>query len=39
VSWYNAAGGTALFESNPIERCFRDVRATTQHIGTQASNF
>lgn len=36
---YNAAGGTALFESNPLERCFRDVHATTQHIGTQASNF
>jgi indole-3-acetate monooxygenase len=36
---YNAAGGTALFESNPLERCFRDVHATTQHIGTQAANF
>jgi alkylation response protein AidB-like acyl-CoA dehydrogenase len=36
---YNAAGGSALFENNPIERCFRDVHATTQHIGTQASNF
>ena len=36
---YNAAGGTALFESSPIERCFRDVHATTQHIGTQAVNY
>jgi indole-3-acetate monooxygenase len=36
---FNAAGGTALFESTPLERCFRDVHATTQHIGTQASNF
>jgi indole-3-acetate monooxygenase len=36
---HNAAGGTALFESNPLERCFRDVHATTQHIGTQAANF
>jgi alkylation response protein AidB-like acyl-CoA dehydrogenase len=36
---YNAAGGTALFEGCPIERCFRDVRATTQHIGTQAVNY
>jgi alkylation response protein AidB-like acyl-CoA dehydrogenase len=36
---YNAAGGTALFESTPLERCFRDVHATTQHIGTQAANF
>lgn len=36
---WNAAGGTALFESCPIERCFRDVHATTQHIGTNANNF
>jgi indole-3-acetate monooxygenase len=36
---YNSAGGTALFEHNPIERCFRDVHATTQHIGTQATNY
>ena len=36
---FNAAGGTALFESNPLERCFRDVHATTQHIGTQPANF
>jgi alkylation response protein AidB-like acyl-CoA dehydrogenase len=36
---YNAAGGTALFENNSIERCFRDVHATTQHIGTQAVNY
>jgi len=36
---YNAAGGTALFESSPIERCFRDVHATTQHIGTQGVNY
>ncbi len=36
---FNAAGGTALFTNNPLERCFRDVHATTQHIGTQASNF
>jgi alkylation response protein AidB-like acyl-CoA dehydrogenase len=36
---FNAAGGTALFESSPLERCFRDVHATTQHIGTQPANF
>jgi indole-3-acetate monooxygenase len=36
---FNAAGGTALFESNRLERCFRDVHATTQHIGTNAGNF
>ena len=36
---FNAAGGTALFESCLIERCFRDVHGTTQHIGTQQANF
>ena len=36
---FNAAGGTALFETNLIGRCFRDVHATTQHIGTNASNY
>jgi len=36
---FNAAGGSALFESNPLERCFRDVHGTTQHIGTQPANF
>ncbi|HML10087.1 MAG TPA: acyl-CoA dehydrogenase family protein [Stellaceae bacterium] len=36
---FNAAGGTALFESTPLERCFRDVHATTQHIGTQPANY
>ncbi len=36
---YNAAGGTALYENNPIERCFRDVHATTQHVGIASVNF
>jgi alkylation response protein AidB-like acyl-CoA dehydrogenase len=36
---YNAAGGTALYEHNLLERCFRDVHATTQHMGTSSANF
>ncbi len=36
---FNAAGGTALYAHNPIERCFRDVHATTQHVATNATNF
>jgi indole-3-acetate monooxygenase len=36
---YNAAGGSALYEDNLLERCFRDVHATTQHVGTSAANF
>lgn len=29
---YKLAGGTALFEDNRLERCFRDVHAAGQHI-------
>ena len=36
---YRAAGGTALFEANPIARCFRDVHAATQHIGLSDDNY
>ena len=36
---YNAAGGSALYETSLIERCFRDVHATTQHVGIASVNF
>jgi alkylation response protein AidB-like acyl-CoA dehydrogenase len=36
---YNAAGGTAIFESGRLERCFRDVHACTQHIATSTGNY
>src|SRR5579862_221905 len=36
---YNAAGGTAIYEHNLLERCFRDVQATTQHVGISSANF
>lgn len=36
---YNAAGGTALFETSRLERCFRDVHACTQHIAISTINF
>jgi alkylation response protein AidB-like acyl-CoA dehydrogenase len=36
---YNAAGGTAIFETGRLERCFRDVHAVTQHIATSTSNY
>ena len=36
---HNAAGGSALYESNLLERCFRDVHAATQHVGISSANF
>lgn len=29
---YTMAGGTAVYESSPLQRCLRDVHVTTQHL-------
>jgi alkylation response protein AidB-like acyl-CoA dehydrogenase len=29
---YRAGGATSVFESSPLQRCFRDVHVATQHI-------
>jgi alkylation response protein AidB-like acyl-CoA dehydrogenase len=29
---FQAAGGTALFDTNPLQRCFRDIAAAGQHF-------
>jgi alkylation response protein AidB-like acyl-CoA dehydrogenase len=34
---YNAAGGSAIFESSPLERCFRDVHVIPAHIVVQSN--
>ena len=36
---YHAAGATAIFESNPFERRFRDLHTVTQQGQGQFSNF
>ncbi|MFM1814003.1 MAG: hypothetical protein RLZ98_698 [Pseudomonadota bacterium] len=36
---YSAAGATAIFESQPFERRFRDMHAVTQQVQAQAQNF
>ena len=36
---YHAAGATAIFESNPFERRFRDVHTVMQQVQAQFANF
>jgi hypothetical protein len=36
---YHSAGATAIFESNPFERRFRDLHTVTQQGQGQYSNF
>jgi alkylation response protein AidB-like acyl-CoA dehydrogenase len=36
---YHAAGATAIFESNPFERRFRDMHAVTQQIQARFAHF
>jgi hypothetical protein len=36
---FQAAGGGALFDTNPLQRCFRDVYAAGQHFMMSQSSF
>ncbi len=35
---YATTGGTALYETQPLERCFRDVHAAAQHMALASAN-
>ena len=36
---YHAAGTTAIFESNPFERRFRDIHTVSQQVQAHVANF
>jgi alkylation response protein AidB-like acyl-CoA dehydrogenase len=36
---FQAAGGGALFDTNPLQRCFRDVVAAAQHFVVSQTSY
>ena len=36
---YDIGGGTSVYESCPLQRCFRDIYAAVQHVQVQSGNF
>jgi len=36
---YNAGGGTSVYASSPLQRCFRDVHVLTQHLMVSPSTY
>ena len=36
---YDIGGGTSVYESCPLQRCFRDMYAAVQHVQVQSGNF
>ena len=36
---YNAAGASAVFRSNPLQRLFQDIHVISQHIQSRRSNY
>lgn len=36
---YDIGGGTSVYESCPLQRCFRDTHAAVQHVQVQGGNF
>ena len=36
---YEAGGGTSIYKSSPLQRCFQDVHTAAQHVQVQSVNF
>ena len=36
---FRAGGGTAVYATSPLERCFRDANMVTQHLQLQPINY
>ena len=36
---YDAAGGSSVYETCPLERHFRDIHAAAQHVQVSPNNF
>jgi alkylation response protein AidB-like acyl-CoA dehydrogenase len=36
---YNLGGGSSIYETSPLQRCFRDVHTLTQHVMVGASTY
>ena len=36
---YTDAGGAAIYTRNPLERCFRDIHAVTQHVSMNPASY
>jgi len=36
---YDAGGGSSIYESSPLERCFRDIHVATQHAAVTRPSY
>jgi hypothetical protein len=36
---YEAGGGTSIYATSPLQRCFRDVHVATQHAMVATSTY
>jgi alkylation response protein AidB-like acyl-CoA dehydrogenase len=36
---YEAGGGSSIYETSPLERCFRDIHTVTQHVAIAPASY